>query len=199
MFYFFKCILLLYSPNCLPFLFKSYKGFNSFCKFGQNILTKLTIPAKLLHCLAVVGGFIFCIASNRLCKDFTQTLLSFINIMFPIYWSSILKNWHFLGDIFNQFFLNAFKRSSNFAICAFLLGVKNNKLSIIASKYFLLCKQFKMVFIYISQIDGETFNPIGILWYKYDALPKYRSIPQYFCDFWDSCRDWKHPLNPTLT
>ena len=112
--------------NCLPFLVKSFIGFNNFCNSGQNILTKLTIPAKLLHCLAVVGCFIFCIASYWLCRGFTQTLLSFINMVFPIYWSSVLNNWHFLGDFFNPFFLKAFKRSSNFAICTILLGVNNN-------------------------------------------------------------------------
>ena len=45
--------------------------------------------------------------------------------------------------------------------------------------------------MYICQIGEETFNLMGILWYKYDALPKYRSIPQYFCDFSDSHREWK--------
>ena len=49
----------------------------------------------------------------------------------------------------------------------------------IASQYFLLSRQLRMVFIYICQIDGETFNPIGILWYKYDSLPKYGKIPQF--------------------
>ena len=29
------------------------------------------------------------------------------------------------------------------------------------------------------QIEVEIFNPIGILWYKYDVLPKYGSILQY--------------------
>ena len=42
----------------------------------------------------------------------------------------------------------------------------------IASQYFLLSKQLRIVFIYDFQIGGETFSPIGILWYKYEALPK---------------------------
>ena len=131
-----------FCPNALYWLFTIL----SFLHY-TTILTKLTISVKLLHYLAIVGGFIFCITSNWLCRGFTQTLWSFMNILFPIYWSSILNNWHFLGDIFNQFFLKAFKRSSNFAIWAILLGVNNNKSSIITLQYFLLCKLFKIVFI----------------------------------------------------
>ena len=56
------------------------------------MLIKLTIPVKLLHCLAVAGAFIFCITSNQLHKGFTQTLLSFINIVFPIYCNSVLNS-----------------------------------------------------------------------------------------------------------
>ena len=33
--------------------------------------------------------------------------------------------------------------------------------------------------MYDWQTKGEMFNPIGILWYKYEALPKYGSIPHY--------------------
>ena len=40
--------------------------------------------------------------------------------------------------------------------------------------------------MYDCQIKGEIFNPIGILWYKYDALPKYGSIPQYLFEFSDN-------------
>ena len=110
--------------NCLPFLIKSYIGFNNLCNSGQNMLTKLTIPAKLFHCLAVVGAFIFCITSNLLHKGFTQTLLSFMNIVFPIYCNSVLNNCHFFREIFKPFFLNAFNKSSSLSIFAFLLGVK---------------------------------------------------------------------------
>ena len=45
--------------NGLPFLVKSYIGFNNFCSSGQNMLRKLTIPAKLLHPFTVVGVVIF--------------------------------------------------------------------------------------------------------------------------------------------
>ena len=58
------------------------------------------------------------------------------------------------------------------AMCNFLVGVNNKRLSIIASQYFLLCKQSKISFIYDCQIDGDIFNPIGILWYKYDCGSK---------------------------
>ena len=33
---------------------------------------------------------------------------------------------------------------------------------------------------------GEMFNPIGILWYKEEELPKYGSIPQSLFDFSDN-------------
>ena len=39
--------------NGLPFLVKSYIGFNNFCNSGQNTLKKFTIPAKTstsFHC-----------------------------------------------------------------------------------------------------------------------------------------------------
>ena len=36
------------------------------------------------------------------------------------------------------------------------------------------------------QIEVKIFNPIGILWYKYDVLPKYGSIPKYLFEFSDS-------------
>ena len=51
-------------------------------------------------------------------------------------------------------------------------GVNNKRSSTIASQYFLLCKQSNIAFMYDCQIEGEIFNTIGILWYKYDVLPK---------------------------
>ena len=41
-----------------------------------------------------------------------------------------------------------------------------------ASQYFLLDKQFRIAFMYDCHTGGEIFSPIGILWYKYDMLPK---------------------------
>ena len=35
-----------------------------------------------------------------------------------------------------------------------------------------------------------TFNPIGIHWHKYEVLPKYGSIPQYFFAFFDNFSEW---------
>ena len=32
--------------------------------------------------------------------------------------------------------------------------------------------------------------PIGILWCRYDALPKYGNIPQYLFDFSDNPNEW---------
>ena len=40
-------------------------------------------------------------------------------------------------------------------------------------------------------MDGEIFNPIGILWNKWDELPKYGSILQYFLEFSDNLNEWK--------
>ena len=45
--------------NGLHFLVKLYIGFNNFCSSGQNILRKFTIPAKLQHPFAVLGGVVF--------------------------------------------------------------------------------------------------------------------------------------------
>ena len=56
----------------------------------------------------------------------------------------------------------------------------------IASQCFLLCKQTKLVFIKDSQIEGEIFNPIGILWYMYDALLKYGNILYYILEYSES-------------
>ena len=39
-------------------------------------------------------------------------------------------------------------------------------------------------------MDGDMFNPIGILQCRYDALPKYGSIPQYFVEFSDNLKEW---------
>ena len=86
--------------NGLPFLIKSYMGFNNFCSSGQNILRKFTIPTKLLHPFTVVGGCSFCIASNLLCRGLTQTLLFFMNISFPMYCKFVLNNMTFLWGYF---------------------------------------------------------------------------------------------------
>ena len=39
-------------------------------------------------------------------------------------------------------------------------------------------------------MEGDMFNPMGILLYRYDALPKYGSIPQYFIEFSDNHNEW---------
>ena len=53
-------------------------------------------------------------------------------------------------------------------------GVNNSRSSIIASQF---------------QIGGEMFSPIGILWYKYEALPKYGKIPYYLFEFFDNLKE----------
>ena len=50
--------------------------------------------------------------------------------------------------------------------------------------------------MYDCYTTGEIFNPIGILWYKYEALAKYGSIPQYFLDFSVSLKEWNASLRP---
>ena len=45
--------------------------------------------------------------------------------------------------------------------------------------------------MYDCHIDGEMFKPIGIHWYRYEELPKYGSILQYFFEFSDSLNEWK--------
>ena len=42
----------------------------------------------------------------------------------------------------------------------------------------------------IAKIECEIFNPIGILWYKYDVLPMYGNIPQYLFEFSDNLSEW---------
>ena len=68
----------------------------------------------------------------------------------------------------------------------FFDGVNNKRSSIIASQYFLLYKQSNIAFMHDCPIEGKIFNPIGILWYKYDVLPKYGSIWQYLFEFSNS-------------
>ena len=55
-----------------------------------------------------------------------------------------------------------------------------------------------IVFIYDCQISGDTFSPIGILWYKYEALPKYGKIPQYFFAFLTISESKMHLSNLVL-
>ena len=73
-------------------------------------------------------------------------------------------------------------------------GVNNNRSSIIALQYFLLCKQSNIIFIYECHIDGYIFNPIGILCYQYEVQPKYGKIPQYLFKFSESLREWNASL-----
>ena len=62
-----------------------------------------------------------------------------------------------LREIFNPFFNNALRKLSNFPLYDFISGVNRNRLSIIASEYFLLCGQFKMALMHDYHIDGDGF------------------------------------------
>ena len=72
----------------------------------------------------------------------------------------------------------------------FFVGVNNSRSSIIASHYFLLCKESKIAFMYACQIDGDIFTPVNIPWYKYEVLPKYGKIPQYLFELSKSLKEW---------
>ena len=50
--------------------------------------------------------------------------------------------------------------------------MNSNKSSMMALQYFLLDKQLRMAFMYDCHTVGEILSSIGILWYKYDVLPK---------------------------
>ena len=174
----------------LPFFVNSYMGFNSFCSSGKNMLTKLTTPAKLLQTFWFVEGFNFWIVSSLLLRGFTQTLFSLMMMVLPMYCNSVLNNWHFFGKIFKPFLHNTHRKSISFSKYVCLLGMNSNRSSMIASQYFLLDKQLKMVFMYDCHTGGEILSPIGILWYKYNVLPKYGSIPQYFLELSVNVSEW---------
>ena len=48
--------------------------------------------------------------------------------------------------------------------------------------------------MYVCQIGGETFSPIVIVWYKYEALSKYGKISQYFFELSHNLKEWKAPF-----
>ena len=166
--------------NGLPFFVSLYMAFNSSCSSGQNMPTKFTTSAKLQQPFWFIRGFNFWIASSLLCSGFTHTLLSLMKRVFPFYCNSVLNNWHFFGKIFKPFLHNTLIKSISFSKCSCLLGMNSSRLSMISSHYFLLDKQLKIAFMYDCHTAGEMLSPIGILWYRYNALPKYGSIPWYF-------------------
>ena len=79
-------------------------------------------------------------------------------------------------------------------MCDSFVRVNNNRSSIIALQNFLLCKQSKISFIYDCQIDEDIFNSIGILWYKYELLPKYGKIPLYLLEVSPCLNSYPRPL-----
>ena len=119
-------------------------------------------------------------ASSLLHKGFTHTLFSLMKMVFPIYCSSVLNNWHFFGEIFKLILHNILNKSINFSKCICLLGMNKSRSSIMASQYFLLDRQLKIAFMYDCHTAGEMLSPFGILWYKYDALPKYGKYSTVF-------------------
>ena len=101
----------------------------------------------------------------------------------------------FLGDIFNPFLSNAFNKSSNFTICDFFVGVNNNRSSIIALQYFLLCKQSSIAFIYDCQIDGEILNPIAFFDINIKCYQNMVRFHNIFSSFPKALENGIHPLN----
>ena len=112
-----------------PSLLNNILALIIFCNSGQNMLRKFTIPAKLQHPFAVVGGCNFCMASSLFLKGLMQTLLSFMKVVFPIYCKPVLNNWYFFGEILSPFFNKAFSKSSNFVKCDFIDGINNKRSS----------------------------------------------------------------------
>ena len=111
-------------------------------------------------------------------------------MVLPMYCNSVLNNWHFFGEIFKPFLHYAHSKSISISKCVCLLGMNSNRSSMIASQYLLLNKQLKMAFMYNCHTTGEILSPIGILWYKYDTLPKYGSITQYYLELSVNLSEW---------
>ena len=92
--------------NGLPFLVKSYFGFNNFYNSGQNILRKLIIPQN--SCIPLLWwGVAVSVLPLTYFSKVACTLFCF---------RFVLNNWHFFREIFNPFFSNAFNRSSNLSM-----------------------------------------------------------------------------------
>ena len=186
--------------SCLPFLVRSYMGFKSFWSSGQNKLTKFTIPAKLRQPLIIVGGFSFWIASIQLLNGLTHTLLFLINIVLPMYWRSVLNSWHFFGEIFKPFLHKAFHRSSSFSKCDDFVGVKSNRSSIIASQYFLLCKQFNIaIYIGLPNRRGDVQSHRHHLIHNRKGFWNKEVCHRISLNFQSVIRNGKHPLSQVLT
>ena len=78
--------------NGLPFLINSYIGFSNFCSSGQNMLTKFTMPAKLLQPFWFVGGFSFWDCFQSTPQWVLHTLFFLMKIVLPIYCNSVLNS-----------------------------------------------------------------------------------------------------------
>ena len=111
------------------------------------MLKKLTIPAKVLQPLTMVGNFNLWMASNLLHNGLTHTLFSWIKMVLPMYCNSVLNNWHFFGDIFRPYLSHAFSKSSSFVMWDCFEGVNNSRSSLITSQYFLLSWQSRIACI----------------------------------------------------
>ena len=71
-------------------------------------------------------------------------------------------------------------------MCDFSVGVNNNRSSFIVSRYFLLCNQSIIAFIYDYQMDDDIFI---IYIYEYEVLPKYGKILQNLFEFSKSLKE----------
>ena len=151
-------MLLISQMKCLPLLAKSYMGFNNFWSSGQDILTKFTIQTNLLQPFIVIGGLSFWIASSLLLKGFTHPSVFYKDGNTHVL-QFCLEKLTLLWRYFQSILCSAFNKSFNLAKWDVFVGVNNNKSSMIASQYFLLCKQTKTALMYDCHITGEIFKP----------------------------------------
>ena len=63
----------------------------------------------------------------------------------------------------------------------------------------MLWRQSKIALMYDCHIDGEIFDPIGILWYKKDGLPNMGVCHNTSLRSLTVLVSERHPLNLTLT
>ena len=114
-----------------------------------------------------------------------------MKMVLPMYCISVLNNWHFFRDIFKPFLHNAHSKSISFSKCVCLLGVHSNRSSMMS---FTVVSTRTNNLIWHLCTDchtaGEMLSPIGILWYKYDVLANYGSIPQYCLELSVNLSEW---------
>ena len=78
----------------------------------------------------------------------------------------------------------------------FFAGINNNRSSIIALQYFLLCIQSEIAFMYVCQINGDIFKALfDINMRCYQNMVRFHSI---FLNIPKALKHEMHPSNLTL-